>query len=35
MEYGNTGNFSYPIDLVFDAFGDLVVADASGEAVQL
>jgi FG-GAP-like repeat/Bacterial Ig-like domain (group 3) len=23
----NTGNFSYPIDIVFDAFGNLVVAD--------
>ena len=23
----NTGNFAYPIDIVFDAFGNLVVAD--------
>jgi hypothetical protein len=25
----NTGNFQYPIDIVFDAFGNLVVADAN------
>jgi sugar lactone lactonase YvrE len=29
----NTGNFSYPIDLVFDAFGNLVVADYNAAKV--
>ncbi len=29
----NTGNFQYPVDLVFDAFGNLVVADYNAAKV--
>jgi hypothetical protein len=29
----NTGNFQYPVDMVFDAFGNLVVADFSAAKV--